>query len=234
MRRCHHGTAWLLRPCRVHATVTCRYVFAHLLSLQFVFPAHARKRDIHADRIFTRIGACDNIIAGRSTFMVELKETASILRHATAQSLVILDELGRGTSTHDGYAIAYAVLKHLAETTKCRGLFATHYHNLTEEFSRHEEVTNFHMACCVEPGRRDVVFLYKLQPGVCSKSYGMNVASMAGVPASVIEVAESKAEEFERESCRSRSTRARAFGRLYRMATTPSEFSSAKFNKLLD
>lgn len=134
------------------------------------------------DRIFTRIGANDNIMAGHSTFMVELKETAAILNKATPQSLVILDELGRGTSTFDGYAIAHAVLKHLAEVVRCRCMFATHYHLLTDEFERHLEVGNYNMACVVDEERHDVLFLYKLQRGVCSKSYGMNVAAMAGVP----------------------------------------------------
>lgn len=135
------------------------------------------------DRIFTRIGANDNIVAGRSTFMVELKETATILAKATPQSLVILDELGRGTSTFDGYAIAHAVLNHLANVTRCRCLFATHYHLLTDEFEGHEGVGNYNMACVVDEtdGRHDVTFLYKLQRGVCSKSYGMHVAALAGV-----------------------------------------------------
>lgn len=135
------------------------------------------------DRIFTRIGANDNIMAGRSTFMVELKETATILAKATPQSLVILDELGRGTSTFDGYAIAHAVLRHLADATGCRCLFATHYHLLTDEFETHAAVANYNMACVVDEagGSHDVTFLYKLQKGVCSKSYGMHVAMMAGV-----------------------------------------------------
>ena len=124
-----------------------------------------------SDRIFTRIGANDNIIAGRSTFMVELNETASILKHATQHSLVILDELGRGTSTFDGYSIAFAVLKHLAEKvrfievakfprgtkaalqTKCRGMFATHYHLLTEEFGRHPSISLMNMACHVDANK---------------------------------------------------------------------------------
>eukprot|EP00730_Choanoeca_flexa_P003225 TRINITY_DN11332_c0_g2_i4.p1 TRINITY_DN11332_c0_g2~~TRINITY_DN11332_c0_g2_i4.p1 ORF type:complete len:1069 (+),score=317.75 TRINITY_DN11332_c0_g2_i4:188-3208(+) len=151
------------------------------------------------DRIFTRIGANDNIIAGRSTFMVELKETATILNQATADSLVILDELGRGTSTFDGYAIAHAVLHHLAATTGCRSMFATHYHALCDEFAQHDIIANWHMGCVVDEssGNRDVTFLYKLTPGVCSKSYGMNVAHMAGVPAGIIRLAEAKAAEFE-------------------------------------
>eukprot|EP00053_Salpingoeca_punica_P015373 m.141445 g.141445 ORF g.141445 m.141445 type:complete len:1202 (+) comp16694_c0_seq1:90-3695(+) len=152
------------------------------------------------DRIFTRIGANDNIVAGRSTFMVELKETANILLQASPHSLVVLDELGRGTSTFDGYAIACAVLSHIAEKTKCRTLFATHFHHLTEEFSRHPDVRMGHMAFHVPENQRDVTFLYKLEDGVCPKSFGMNVASMAGLPAEVVAAAESKAADFEQAS----------------------------------
>ncbi|KNC79982.1 hypothetical protein SARC_07637 [Sphaeroforma arctica JP610] len=149
------------------------------------------------DRIFTRIGANDNILAGQSTFMVELKETSNILQHATKNSLVILDELGRGTSTFDGYAIAFAVLKHLINDVGCRAMFATHYHMLCEEFKRERSVANMHMSCLVDEDKRDVTFLYQLALGVCSKSYGMNVANMAGVPRQVIERAEEKAKLIE-------------------------------------
>eukprot|EP01134_Creolimax_fragrantissima_P008209 CFRG8209T1 len=149
------------------------------------------------DRIFTRIGANDNILAGQSTFMVELKETSNILKHATKNSLVILDELGRGTSTFDGYAIAYAVLRHLISRVGCRAMFATHYHMLCEEFRRDRRVINMHMSCLVDEAKRDVTFLYQLALGVCSKSYGMNVASMAGVPSSVVDRAEEKAKAME-------------------------------------
>jgi DNA mismatch repair protein MSH6 len=149
------------------------------------------------DRVFTRIGANDNIVAGQSTFMVELSETANILKHATRQSLVILDELGRGTSTFDGYAIAYAVLRHLVDHTACRTMFATHYHSLCDEFAVCPGVTLNHMSCVVEDNKRDVTFLYKLATGVCPKSYGMNVAALAGVPVAVVERADEKAREFE-------------------------------------
>lgn len=152
---------------------------------------------ILSDRVFTRIGANDNIMAGRSTFMVELKETATILNQATEHSFVILDELGRGTSTFDGYSIAYAVLAHLAEKICCRTMFATHYHLLTDEYALHPDIAMKRMACFVEPARGDVTFLYKLEAGVCSRSYGMNVARMAQLPEPVIEAAARKAEEFE-------------------------------------
>jgi DNA mismatch repair protein MSH6 len=103
------------------------------------------------DRIFTRIGACDNIMLGRSTFMVELQEASSVLNSATKNSLVLLDELGRGTSTHDGYAIAFAVLKYLAEKIGCITLFSTHYHQLASEFATSSSITLKHMACLCEP-----------------------------------------------------------------------------------
>ncbi|KAJ9075514.1 DNA mismatch repair protein msh6, variant 2 [Entomophthora muscae] len=151
------------------------------------------------DRIFTRIGANDNILAGQSTFMVELDETSKIIKEATPQSLVILDELGRGTSTFDGYAIALAVLYYLCTQIRCPGLFSTHYGMLTEELRHHPNLALMHMDCLVDANRRDVTFLYKLTQGVCPKSYGMNVASMAGLPSEIIDRAEAKAQEFEKE-----------------------------------
>lgn len=134
--------------------------------------------------------------------MVELQETSSVLRHATKDSLVILDELGRGTSTYDGYAIAYAVLQHLLETLSCRVLFSTHYTTLTDEFLMESEAVSLnHMACQASGGEQDdVVFLYKLCPGVCPKSYGMMVAKMAGLPLEVVDHARDIAAEFEQGS----------------------------------
>ncbi|KAF8925476.1 DNA mismatch repair protein msh6, partial [Dissophora ornata] len=149
------------------------------------------------DRIFTRIGANDNILAGQSTFMVELSETSKILAEATERSMVILDELGRGTSTFDGYAIAYSVLHELSTKIGCLGLFSTHYGTLTTEFERDPNVALKHMACQVDQANREVTFLYKLVDGVCEKSYGMNVAHMAGVPRKIVDRAEVMAEEFE-------------------------------------
>ncbi|KAG0243739.1 DNA mismatch repair protein msh6 [Mortierella sp. GBA43] len=149
------------------------------------------------DRIFTRIGANDNILAGQSTFMVELSETSKILSEATERSMVILDELGRGTSTFDGYAIAYSVLHQLSTHIGCLGLFSTHYGTLTTEFERDPNVALKHMACQVDQVHREVTFLYKLINGVCEKSYGMNVAHMAGVPRKIVDRAEVMADSFE-------------------------------------
>lgn len=150
------------------------------------------------DRIFTRIGASDRILAGQSTLYVELAETATILQHATSHSLVILDELGRGTSTFDGTAIAYSVVEHLLHHVKCRSMFATHYHSLVEEYTESELVSLGHMGCIVDPANdRKVTFLYKLEDGMCPKSYGLNVAMLAKLPDEVIELAARKSEQFE-------------------------------------
>lgn len=117
------------------------------------------------------------------------------------QSLVVLDELGRGTSTYDGYAIAYAVLKHVAETVGCRTLFSTHYHMLTREFEgRADLVSLCHMACQVLPDTQEIIFTYKLMPGLCPNSYGMNVAVSAGLPREVIRRAKEVSAEFAQTS----------------------------------
>ncbi|KAI7753199.1 hypothetical protein M8C21_012330, partial [Ambrosia artemisiifolia] len=128
------------------------------------------------------------------TFLIECTETASVLQNASQDSLVILDELGRGTSTFDGYAIAYAVFRHLVDKVNCRLLFATHYHPLTKEFASHPHVTLQHMACTFKPisdnlTDQQLVFLYRLAAGACPKSYGMQVALMAGIPKKVVESA---------------------------------------------
>ncbi|KAL5838399.1 hypothetical protein ACOSQ3_015568 [Xanthoceras sorbifolium] len=148
------------------------------------------------DIIFTRLGATDRIMTGESTFLVECTETASVLQNATQDSLVILDELGRGTSTFDGYAIAYAVFRHLVEKVNCRLLFATHYHPLTKEFASHPHVKLQHMACAFKSnsenyseGDQELIFLYRLTSGACPESYGLQVAIMAGIPEKVVQAA---------------------------------------------
>lgn len=159
------------------------------------------------DRIFTRLGANDNIIAGQSTFMVELLDTAKILREATERSLVILDELGRGTSTFDGMAIAHAVLLQLARRTRCIGLFATHYRPLAVDFFQEPSVSCQYMSCALEADSKRVTFLYKLALGISPKSYGMNVAAMAGLPNTVVSEAESIADQFDQSLCLSIESR---------------------------
>uniref|UniRef100_J3MXB1 DNA mismatch repair protein n=1 Tax=Oryza brachyantha TaxID=4533 RepID=J3MXB1_ORYBR len=151
------------------------------------------------DRMFVRMGARDHIMAGQSTFLVELMETASVLSSATKNSIVALDELGRGTSTSDGQAIAASVLEYLVHRVQCLGLFSTHYHRLAAE-NEGSKVSLCHMACEIskgEGGLEEVTFLYKLTPGSCPKSYGVNVARLAGIPASVLRRANEKSIDFE-------------------------------------
>jgi DNA mismatch repair protein MutS len=148
-----------------------------------------------ADRIFTRVGASDELVRGQSTFMVEMTETANIINNATDKSLVILDEVGRGTSTYDGLALAWAVTEHIAGTIKCRTLFATHYHELTELAELFTNVKNCNVA--VREWMDEVVFLHKILPGGTDKSYGIHVAKLAGVPKSILERSKEILEELE-------------------------------------
>jgi DNA mismatch repair protein MutS len=134
--------------------------------------------------VFTRVGANDDLSRGQSTFMVEMNETANILNHATEKSLVILDEIGRGTSTFDGLSIAWAVAEHLHSVTRAKTLFATHYHELTELALALPGVRNFNVA--VREWGEQVVFLRKIVPGGADKSYGIQVARLAGLPATVL------------------------------------------------
>lgn len=148
------------------------------------------------DRIFTRIGASDRILEGKSTFYVEMEETKNIIQFATFKSLAIVDELGRGTSTFDGYSIAHAVLKYLVNKIRCRSLFATHYHMLLDEFRGVPGVKSYHMACRANEAKDEVVFLYRFEKGECPMSFGINVARMAGIPRGVLDNAKRKSLEF--------------------------------------
>ena len=153
-----------------------------------------------ADRVFVRMGANDSLVGGESTFMVELSEASAVLRRATKSSLVALDELGRGTSTADGAAIAGAVLQYLAERSSCRTLFSTHYHMLSTSNEGASGVALGHMSAAIETdenGDEQVTFLYTLAPGACPKSYGVNVARLAGLPESVLAVAKQASRRFE-------------------------------------
>ncbi len=147
------------------------------------------------DRIYTRVGASDAVARGQSTFMVEMNETAEILRGATRRSLVILDEIGRGTSTYDGLAIAWAVAEHLYDAIGCRGMFATHYHELCELEATREKVVNYNVAA--KEYRNEVVFLRKLVPGGANRSYGIAVAKLAGLPGLVLARARAILKELE-------------------------------------
>ncbi|GAG99604.1 unnamed protein product, partial [marine sediment metagenome] len=152
------------------------------------------------DRIFTRIGAREDIAAGQSTFMVEMVETANILNNATPRSLIILDEIGRGTSTYDGLSIAQAVAEYIHNYPKlgAKTLFATHYHELVELASFLPRVKNFNVAVAEEGG--EVIFLYKIVPGGVDKSYGIHVAKLAGLPKSVLHRSQEVLEELEADS----------------------------------
>jgi DNA mismatch repair protein MutS len=157
------------------------------------------------DRIFTRIGASDDLAAGQSTFMVEMSEMANILNNATKNSLLILDEIGRGTSTFDGLSIAWSVLEHLANPILCgaKTLFATHYHELTELEGKLDGVVNFRIT--VKEIGDDVLFLRKIVKGSADKSFGIQVAKLAGLPDSVISRAKEILNDLERTDLLSES-----------------------------
>ena len=150
------------------------------------------------DRIFCRVGASDDLSRGQSTFMVEMSETALILNHATDRSLVILDEIGRGTATFDGLSIAWAVAEHLHDSIGCRTLFATHYHELTDLANTRPAVANYNVA--VREWNEEIIFLHKILPGAADKSYGIQVARLAGLPKPVIERAKSILSHLELHS----------------------------------
>jgi len=165
------------------------------------------------DRIMSRLGANDNILQQQSTFFVELAETKKILQEATPRSLVILDELGRGTSSVDGLAVAEAVLHHIAGHIGCTGFFATHYHSLAHEFASHPEVAAKRMAIAVDEEERHITFLYKLEEGIAEGSFGMHCAAMCGIKKSIIDNAEKAAEEWEHSGRMLREATERKRGR---------------------
>ncbi len=150
------------------------------------------------DKIFTRVGAFDRLAFGQSTFMLEMLETSHILHNATDRSLVILDEVGRGTSTYDGLSLAWAIAEHIVTNIKCKTLFATHYHQLSELVERSPKVKNFHLTAKERNG--ELMLLYKLHQGATDHSFGISVAKMAGVPQSVIHNAQKKLLELESTS----------------------------------
>lgn len=150
-----------------------------------------------ADRIFARVGASDELSRGQSTFMVEMTETARILNSATDHSLVVLDEIGRGTSTYDGLSLAWAIVEHVHDHVHCRTLFATHYHELTDLANTLPAVTNLNVS--VKEWKDHVVFLHKIVPGAADKSYGIHVARLAGVPRGVNERAKQILAQIEAE-----------------------------------
>jgi DNA mismatch repair protein MutS len=167
------------------STLMRQTALAVILGQMGAFVPARRARIGVVDRVLTRVGASDNLSRGESTFMVEMKETASVLRRATRRSLVVLDEIGRGTSTYDGLAIAWAVAEHLHDAVACRAMFATHYHELTElAATRGGTCENWSVSAREHEG--DVVFLHKLQRGAASRSYGVACARLAGLPEPVL------------------------------------------------
>ncbi len=160
-------------------------------------PARAARIGI-VDRLFSRVGAADDLARGRSTFMVEMVETAAILNQATERALVILDEIGRGTATFDGLSIAWATIEHLHEVNRCRALFATHFHELTA-LATNKLPRLYNATMRVKEWQGDVVFLHEVMPGAADRSYGIQVAKLAGLPASVIERAKVVLAELEAE-----------------------------------
>lgn len=149
------------------------------------------------DKIFTRIGASDDVVGGESTFMVEMKESANALKNATKNSLILFDELGRGTSTYDGMSLAGSIIEYISKHIKCKTLFSTHYHELTRLSEINDQIKNVHVSIYEDNG--NVTFLHKVKEGPVDKSYGINVARLAGLPKEVIENAKVLLKDFEEE-----------------------------------
>jgi DNA mismatch repair protein MutS len=173
------------------------------------------------DRLFSRVGAADDLARGRSTFMVEMVETAAILNQARERSLVILDEIGRGTATFDGLSIAWATIEHLHEANRCRALFATHFHELTALAAKLPRL--FNATARVKEWRGDVVFLHEVVPGVADRSYGIQVAQLAGLPPAVIERAKLVLAKLEADD---RTSPVRGFDDLPLFAAAPKPAAS--------
>ena len=150
------------------------------------------------DKIFTRIGASDDLVGGESTFMVEMKESANAIKNATSKSLILFDELGRGTSTYDGMSLAGAIIEYINENIKCKTLFSTHYHELTEMENKYSGIKNVHVKALEEEG--NITFLHKVLPGSVDKSYGINVAKLADLPNNIIDRANELLVFYENKS----------------------------------
>lgn len=157
------------------------------------------------DKIFTRLGSSDNLFEGKSTFLVELEDISNLLKQSTKYSLAILDELGRGTSSFDGTAIALSTLEQISDIIQCRCIFSTHYHLLVEEVKNNRNISNYHMSLSIDEEKEKIIFLYKFIKGVCPKSFGIHIAKLAGIPKEIIDLAHEKSLLFENvtdEFCR--------------------------------
>jgi DNA mismatch repair protein MutS len=174
-------------------------LIAVLAQIGSFVPAKKAKIGV-VDRLFSRVGASDDLARGRSTFMVEMVETAAILNQASEKSLVILDEIGRGTATYDGLSIAWAVMEHLHETNRARSLFATHFHELTHLGQRLTRLVNLCMR--VTDWNGEVIFLHEVARGAADRSYGVQVARLAGLPPNVVERARNILAELEQSDRR--------------------------------
>lgn len=198
-----NGAIWLLTGPNMGGKSTFlrqNALIAILAQIGAFVPAQSAHIGV-VDRLFSRVGASDDLARGRSTFMVEMVETAAILNQATERSLVILDEIGRGTATFDGLSIAWAAVEHLHEANRCRGLFATHFHELTVLSEKLGRLSNATMR--VKEWEGDVIFLHEVGPGAADRSYGIQVAKLAGLPASVVERARdvlTKLEDADRKN----------------------------------
>jgi DNA mismatch repair protein MutS len=198
-----NGAIWLLTGPNMGGKSTFlrqNALIAILAQIGSFVPAEAAHIGV-VDRLFSRVGASDDLARGRSTFMVEMVETAAILNQATERSLVILDEIGRGTATFDGLSIAWASVEHLHEINRCRGLFATHFHELTVLSEKLGRLSNATMR--VKEWDGEVIFLHEVGPGAADRSYGIQVARLAGLPASVVERAKdvlTKLEDADRKN----------------------------------
>ncbi|MEZ5817020.1 MAG: DNA mismatch repair protein MutS [Hyphomicrobiaceae bacterium] len=200
-----HGRIWLVTGPNMAGKSTFlrqNALIVVMAQMGSFVPARSARIGI-VDRLFSRVGASDDLARGRSTFMVEMVETAAILNQATERSLVILDEIGRGTATFDGLSIAWATVEHLCEVNRCRALFATHYHELTTLAGRLPEVAN--ATIDVKEWHDEIVFLHKVRSGAADRSYGIQVAKLAGLPSAVIDRAAEVLSVLEKGEAKGRS-----------------------------
>ena len=191
------GAIWLLTGPNMggKSTFLRQNALIAILAQTGSFVPAARAHIGVVDRLFSRVGASDDLARGRSTFMVEMVETAAILNQASERSLVILDEIGRGTATFDGLSIAWAAVEYLHEKNRCRALFATHFHEMTALAEKLPRLHNVTMR--VKEWEGDVIFLHEVGKGAADRSYGIQVARLAGLPAAVVERARDVLQQLE-------------------------------------